>query len=60
MILIRDLSANEKDDLLNDVTHAVAERFDLWGITLSTENLYRINDVLTAFLHSLEEAELHL
>lgn len=39
-----------QDELLNDATHAAAAVFEAAGIPLATEELYRINDLLTEIL----------
>jgi len=40
-----------QDQLLNDATHAAADEFAACGIELTTDELYRINDLLTEILN---------
>jgi len=47
------MTAEQRDDLLNDSTHAVATEFKGAGVTLSNDSLYRLNDLLTAFFNEL-------
>lgn len=47
----KDEEIGEKqDELLDDATHAAANQFAEHGITLTIEDLYRINDLLTEIL----------
>jgi len=39
-----------QDALLDAATHAAADEFERCGIPLTTEELYRINDLLTEVL----------
>ena len=44
------MTPEQQDEFLNDATHAVADELAAYGIELLNSQLYRLNDVLTAFL----------
>jgi hypothetical protein len=48
------MTDDEKDELLDDATHAASNEFKERGITLTTEQLYTLNDFLTTLLAECE------